>query len=88
MTAGLTPDQLSKFVSNPEVMVLMQDPKMQEIMKKVRDTESVPVTHSAKMSQQGGRPNRGCDNRGQRKRGNGLASPTVVRHLGCYSTQL
>lgn len=62
---GLTPDQLSKFVSNPEVMVLMQDPKMQEIMKKVRDTESAHLTlSSAKMSQQGGWSNRRCDNRG------------------------
>lgn len=33
--AGLTPDQLSKLVANPEIMVLMQNSKMQEVMKKV-----------------------------------------------------
>lgn len=27
---------MKKFVANPEIMVLMQDPKMQDIMKKVR----------------------------------------------------
>lgn len=33
---GMTPEMLSKMVSNPELMVLMQNPKLQEIMKKVR----------------------------------------------------
>ena len=33
--AGLTPEQLTKMASNPEIMVLLQNPKMQEIMKKV-----------------------------------------------------
>lgn len=35
LPGGLTPEQMKKFVANPEIMVLMQDPKMQEIMKKV-----------------------------------------------------
>lgn len=33
---GMTPEMLSKMVSNPELMVLMQNAKLQEIMKKVR----------------------------------------------------
>lgn len=33
---GMTPEILSKMVSNPELMVLMQNPKLQEVMKKVR----------------------------------------------------
>lgn len=32
----MTPETLSKLVSNPELMVLMQNPKLQEVMKKVR----------------------------------------------------
>lgn len=32
----MTPEMLSKMVSNPELMVLMQNAKLQEIMKKVR----------------------------------------------------
>ncbi|CAM9365896.1 unnamed protein product, partial [Choristocarpus tenellus] len=33
--AGLSPEQLSKFVANEELMMLMQNPKMQEVMKAV-----------------------------------------------------
>lgn len=33
---GMTPEMLSKLVSNPELMVLMQNSKLQEVMKKVR----------------------------------------------------
>lgn len=33
---GMTPEMLSKLVSNPEIMVLMQNSKLQEVMKKVR----------------------------------------------------
>ncbi|CBJ32476.1 conserved unknown protein [Ectocarpus siliculosus] len=35
LPGGMTPEMLSKMVSNPELMVLMQNPKLQEIMKKV-----------------------------------------------------
>ncbi|CAN0237055.1 unnamed protein product [Scytosiphon promiscuus] len=35
LPGGMTPEMLSKLVSNPELMVLMQNPKLQEIMKKV-----------------------------------------------------
>lgn len=35
LDTGMTPEMLSKLVSNPELMVLMQNPKLQEIMKKV-----------------------------------------------------
>ncbi|CAN0271834.1 unnamed protein product [Pylaiella littoralis] len=35
LPGGMTPEMLSKLVSNPELMVLMQNPKLQEVMKKV-----------------------------------------------------
>ncbi|CAM9693221.1 unnamed protein product [Ascophyllum nodosum] len=35
LPGGLTPEQLTKMASNPEIMVLLQNPKMQEIMKKI-----------------------------------------------------
>eukprot|EP00904_Undaria_pinnatifida_P012783 jgi/Undpi1/8635/HiC_scaffold_25.g11100.m1 len=35
LPGGMTPETLSKLVSNPELMVLMQNPKLQEVMKKV-----------------------------------------------------
>lgn len=38
LDTGMTPEMLSKLVSNPELMVLMQNPKLQEIMKKVNGT--------------------------------------------------
>lgn len=42
----MTPEMLSKLVSNPELMVLMQNSKLQEVMKKVRhDTTNLPGKH-------------------------------------------
>ncbi|CAM9440954.1 unnamed protein product [Discosporangium mesarthrocarpum] len=35
LPGGLTPKQLKDLVSNPELMQMMQSPKMQEIMKRV-----------------------------------------------------
>lgn len=32
---GLTPEQLTKMASNPDIMMLLQNPKLQEVMKKV-----------------------------------------------------
>lgn len=33
MPGGMPPDMLKSLVSNPELMELMQNPKMQEVMK-------------------------------------------------------
>ncbi|CAM9784549.1 unnamed protein product [Phaeothamnion confervicola] len=35
MPGGLTPDQMQKLMGNPEVMALLQNPKLQELMKRV-----------------------------------------------------
>lgn len=43
---GMTPEMLSKLVSNPEVMVLMQNSKLQEVMKKVRHISTNLSSHT------------------------------------------
>lgn len=42
---GMTPEMLSKLVSNPELMVLMQNSKLQEVMKKVRHVSTNLSSH-------------------------------------------
>ena len=35
LPGGMTPEQLQRLVSDPEIMSMLRDPKMQEVMKEV-----------------------------------------------------